>query len=143
MSMRLILPLFILAIGTFFTSNSFASTIQCGNGGFGAGPNHSLIFDYFTANCEDEEGESYTLKIRGAGPAIGAALVTGMFVECPGAKNIEGTYYGVKASAAIVVGLRLGIFAASNGRVCFVGAGDLSALQVGVTINKIEIERRY
>ena len=64
-------------------------------------------------------------------------------MDCPGATGIAGTYYGVTAQAAFLVGLRFAIVAAENGRTCLIGGGDIIALGAGVTINKIVVSPDY
>lgn len=133
--MKKLLVLFTLLLSI----SSFAELLTCStkpriSDDYGAG-----IYDVLELNCEGKSSkQDFKVEISGFGLALRFDQLKKSTLVCPFREGIdvEGTYYGIKAEAAVLVGLNTGIFYNKTQSCILTGAslGGLGASLVGATM---------
>lgn len=110
---------------------SIYSNVGAGNGQIG-------LEEKLYGDCGD-----YIFSIKGFGiSAHISSEVNGLAIQCPGKDNMEGTYYGVNASANIGAGVKLGLFASDDG-FCIMIGGAMASIGANLDGSKLTITKKY
>ena len=100
--------------------------------------NKAVVFvDRMKGSCEDD----YSFEALGYGLGLDLAGITAVEIMCPGIDNPEGTFYGVRASVDVSVGLDISEFINGDGA-CFLVGASVLGLGASISVGTLTIKKR-
>ena len=145
---RLVMLIIIVCALASLGQPARAATLYCSSTnlpdrwGFQRNHDSGRLFEHdLTADCTNKRtGENYRLKMYGGGLALRFSFGSAYALVCPFQSIVAGTYYGVSAEAAVLLGGGAAVFASASGA-CFFAKGTLIGAGGSLVGAQIELTR--